>query len=217
MLTPIDIHNKEFKRSFRGYNEDEIDDFLDQVVNDYETLYRENRQLKDRLALSEKELEQYHQLEKNLQDTLVVAQRTAEQVTSAANQESEQIKSNAEFAAENIVNKAQIDAKKSVEDAMHRVQEIAGEYERLVKDKRKFIIKIRSLLEGELALLEEEEKHFPDEVFEKIEEPAEEAEPKPAKDYLNWDVPDTEDAQETNAQDEETPVAENTETNNTQE
>ena len=42
MLTPLDIHNKEFKRSFRGYNEDEIDDFLDQVVNDYEKLFREN-------------------------------------------------------------------------------------------------------------------------------------------------------------------------------
>ena len=36
----MDIHNKEFKRSFRGYNEDEIDEFLDQVVNDYERLYR---------------------------------------------------------------------------------------------------------------------------------------------------------------------------------
>ena len=44
MLTPVDIHNKEFGRSFRGYNEDEIDDFLDQVVNDYEKLYREIRQ-----------------------------------------------------------------------------------------------------------------------------------------------------------------------------
>ena len=46
MLTPLDIHNKEFKRSFRGYNEDEIDDFLDQVVNDYEKLFRENDNLK---------------------------------------------------------------------------------------------------------------------------------------------------------------------------
>lgn len=211
MLTPIDIHNKEFKRSFRGYNEDEIDDFLDQVVNDYETLYRENRQLKDRLALSEKELEQYHQLEKNLQDTLVVAQRTAEQVTSAANQESEQIKSNAEFAAENIVNKAQIDARKSIEDAMKKVQEIAGEYERLVKDKRKFIIKIRSLMEGELALLEEEEKHFPDNFFEKTEEPAEAVEP--SKDYLNWDVETSETALEESARETE----EDTETNNNQE
>ena len=47
MLTPIDIHNKEFKRSFRGYNEDEIDDFLDQVVNDYEKLFRDNERLKE--------------------------------------------------------------------------------------------------------------------------------------------------------------------------
>ena len=210
MLTPIDIHNKEFKRSFRGYNEDEIDDFLDQVVNDYEMLYRENRQLKDRLALSEKELDQYHQLEKNLQDTLVVAQRTAEQVTTAANQESEQIRSNAEFAAENIVNKAQIDARKSVEDAMHKVQDIAGEYERLVKDKRKFIVKIRSLLEGELALLEEEEKHFPDHFFETKEETAEAVEN--GKDYLNWDLSDSEESKE-----EKTQEAENTDTDNIQE
>ena len=49
MLTPVDIHNKEFKRSFRGYNEEEIDDFLDQVTNDYEMLYRENNQLKKEL------------------------------------------------------------------------------------------------------------------------------------------------------------------------
>ena len=46
MLTPVDIHNQEFKRSFRGYDMEEIDDFLDQVVNDYEKLYRENDQLK---------------------------------------------------------------------------------------------------------------------------------------------------------------------------
>ena len=38
MLTPVDIHNKEFSRSFRGYNQDEIDDFLDEIVNDYEKL-----------------------------------------------------------------------------------------------------------------------------------------------------------------------------------
>ena len=52
MLTPLDIHNKDFKRSFRGYDEDEIDDFLDQVVNDYEKLYRDNDKLKKELALA---------------------------------------------------------------------------------------------------------------------------------------------------------------------
>ena len=62
MLTPVDIHNKEFSRSFRGYNQDEIDDFLDEIVNDYEKLYRENNQLKKELELDEKQIAQYHQL-----------------------------------------------------------------------------------------------------------------------------------------------------------
>ena len=55
----MDIHNKEFKRSFRGYNEDEIDEFLDQVVNDYEKLYRENDKLKEEVKRNKKDIEQY--------------------------------------------------------------------------------------------------------------------------------------------------------------
>lgn len=55
MLTAMDIHNREFKRSFRGYNEDEIDDFLDQVVNDYEKLSRDNEKLKEDRERSKKD------------------------------------------------------------------------------------------------------------------------------------------------------------------
>ena len=62
MLTPMDIHNKDFKRSFRGYNEEEIDDFLDKVVNDYEKLFRENDRLKEELARAKKDNEQYQHL-----------------------------------------------------------------------------------------------------------------------------------------------------------
>ena len=70
-LTPLDIHNKEFKRSFRGYNEDEIDDFLDQVVNDYEKLFRENDNLKEELSRMKKDNAQYQKLENNLKETLL--------------------------------------------------------------------------------------------------------------------------------------------------
>ena len=73
----MDIHNKEFKRSFRGYNEDEIDEFLDQVVNDYERLYRENDQLKKDLELSKKANADYVNREQTIKDTLVMAQKTA--------------------------------------------------------------------------------------------------------------------------------------------
>ena len=158
MLTPVDIHNKEFGRSFRGYNEDEIDDFLDQVVNDYEKLYRENGQLKDELALKEKDLAQYHQLEKNLQDTLLVAQRTAEEVTRAAKTQAEELRANARQACDNMRAQAEMDAQKRTDEASHQVREIVAEYDRLVREKRQFITKVRSLMQSELALLTEEER-----------------------------------------------------------
>lgn len=102
MLTPIDIHNKEFKKSFRGYNEDEIDTFLDQVVNDYEVLYRENGQLKEELELSRKTIEDYQKLEKNLQGTLLMAQKTAEEVTSHARESAAELKGNTERECKNL-------------------------------------------------------------------------------------------------------------------
>ena len=64
MLTPLDIHNHEFKKSFRGYDEGEVDDFLDRIVSDYEKVLRENEKLKERTNLNEKELSHYKSLEK---------------------------------------------------------------------------------------------------------------------------------------------------------
>ena len=77
MLTPMDIHDHQFKKSFRGYNENEVDDFLDRVVDDFEKLLRENERLKNQVYANDKELEHYRKLEKTLNDTLMVAQRTA--------------------------------------------------------------------------------------------------------------------------------------------
>ena len=48
-ITPVEITNKEFKRTMRGYSTDEVDEFLDEVVEDFEALYRENASLKDKL------------------------------------------------------------------------------------------------------------------------------------------------------------------------
>ena len=48
-LTPLDIHNKEFSKGFRGYDEDEVNEFLDQVIKDYEMVIREKKELEERL------------------------------------------------------------------------------------------------------------------------------------------------------------------------
>lgn len=108
MLTPLDIHNKEFKRSFRGYNEDEIDDFLDQVVNDYEKLFRENDNLKEELARMKKDNAQYQKLENNLKETLLIAQKTANEVTDTAKQHAENLRESTAKECQNMRRDAEI-------------------------------------------------------------------------------------------------------------
>ena len=177
MLTPMDIHNKEFGRGFRGYKETEVDDFLDQVVNDYEKLYRENETLREKVLRSEKDVEQYKKLEKNLQDTLLVAQRTAEEVTSAAKKFSVEVRESAakecqnmklrselecrkrvdeaESAAKKLLEEAERDAKQKLDEAVGKVRVIVAEYDRLVREKNKFLLTVQSTLESELSILKQ--------------------------------------------------------------
>ena len=173
MLTPVDIHNKEFSRSFRGFNQEEVDDFLDQVVNDYEMLYRDNHQMKKEIELCNKQLEQYHQLEKNLQDTLLVAQRTADEVVNTANIRGEEVRQAAKQAGENLKREAELYANKlkqdtereckpRIETAAQQVRAAVAEYERIVRERRQFVAKMRNLMQTELGLLEEAYDIMPD-------------------------------------------------------
>ena len=162
MLTPMDIHNKDFKRSFRGYNEDEIDDFLDKVVNDYEKLFRENDRLKEDLARAQKDNEQYQQLEQNLKDTLLVAQKTSEEVTSNARKNAEETRENTAKECANKLQEAEMKAEKIIEDAKNKAQVIVAEYDRLVREKNTFLRKIKVTLESELAVIDETMNQIPD-------------------------------------------------------
>ena len=93
-LTPMDIHNKEFTRSFRGYDEDEVDQFLDEIVEEFERLYKENIDLKDRLSMLLDQINNYKTMENTLKETLVPP-KTADELTESA-QKSELIIKEAE-------------------------------------------------------------------------------------------------------------------------
>ena len=87
MITPLDIENKKFsKQMMNGYNVEDVDDFLDELVVDYEKNYKELAEANDKIEKLTKDLEQYKNLEKTLQNTLVMAQTTAEEVKIAAKQ-----------------------------------------------------------------------------------------------------------------------------------
>ena len=117
MLTANDIHNKEFKRSFRGYDEDEIDEFLDQVVNDFDLLSRENVSLKADLARAEKTNEEYKQLKDDINNTLLMAQKTAADQMAAAKQAASEQRENTAKECQNMKREAEIAARKTVNDA----------------------------------------------------------------------------------------------------
>jgi len=164
VLTPMDIQNREFKRGFRGYNENEVDEFLDMIVADYERLLRENEKLKERTGNNEKELTHYKGLEQNLQDTLLVAQKTAEDVLNAARKNAKEIRENAANEAQtvhentireaqNIRVQAQLDAKQRVDETIFKLHAIMMEYDKLVREKNSFLWKMRAALESELAVV----------------------------------------------------------------
>lgn len=142
MLTPLDIHNKEFKRSFRGYNEDEIDEFLDKVVKDYEQLYRDNLELKENIDRLKSKVEHFQHLENTLHNTLVVAQETAEEV-----------KLNAKKEADLIVKEAKISGQKLIDEATEKVRQRIAEYEELEQQSQVYRTKMRTLILTQLELL----------------------------------------------------------------
>ncbi|OLZ09788.1 DivIVA domain-containing protein [Sulfobacillus thermosulfidooxidans] len=143
-LTPLDIVNKEFKHGFRGYNEDDVNEFLDEIVRDYEALIRENDELKENTSGMTERLEQYRKLEATLQNTLVIAQQTAEEVKAAARKEAELIVREAEAKAEEIIRNAEA-----------RVREAENQLSQLRYETEKFRVQIKSLLEAQLRLVTE--------------------------------------------------------------
>ena len=118
MITPMDIENKEFKKGFRGYNEEEVDEFLDIVKEDFENLYRENLDLKEKLKLYQEQVSRYKSIEETLNATLITAQTAAEDTCSAANKK-----------AKIIVEEAELKSKQIIEDCKERIIELQNQYD----------------------------------------------------------------------------------------
>ncbi len=144
-LTPNDIHNKEFHRGFRGYAENEVDEFLDEVVREFEVLLRERQELRLQAEESAQRLSRFQELEEHLQRALVVAQQTADEVRQNAQREAELITREAQQRAEQLMDETRTELKLLERDLLERKRELDV-----------WKARVRSLLESELALLADE-------------------------------------------------------------
>lgn len=148
-LTPMDINNKEFKRVLRGYCPEEVDEFLDQIVEEYEILFKENTALKEKLENSNDKIEHYSKIENTIQNTLLLAQNTAEQAKANAQKEADVIIKSANDTAQRILDKAHND-----------VIQINDEYDRVKQEFTKFRAKFRSFMNFQIDTFDDLEKDF---------------------------------------------------------
>ncbi|SDG95659.1 cell division initiation protein [Alteribacillus persepolensis] len=141
-LTPLDIHNKEFTRGFRGYDEDEVNEFLDQVIKDYENVIREKNELFGKVDELEERLEHFSNIEETLNKSILVAQESAEEVRQNAKKEAQLIIKEAEKNADRIIN-----------DALNKSRKIELEIEELKKQASVYRMRFKMLIEAQLEML----------------------------------------------------------------
>ncbi|KKB39271.1 DivIVA domain-containing protein [Bacillus thermotolerans] len=141
-LTPLDIYNKEFSRGFRGYDEDEVNSFLNQIIKDYELLIREKKELEERLKLQEERLNHFTSIEEALNKSISVAQESGEEV-----------KKNAYKEAQLIVKEAEKNADRIVNESLTKARKVAIEVEDLKKQSKVLRARLKLLMEAQLELL----------------------------------------------------------------
>lgn len=146
VLSPLDIHNKEFTRGFRGYNEDEVNEFLDQIIKDYEITIREKKSLENEVEELNEKLGHFMNIEETLNKSILVAQETAEEVKANARKESKLIIKEAEKNADRIIN-----------EALSKSRKIAMEMEELQRQAKVFRTRLKMLIEAQLDMVNNED------------------------------------------------------------
>lgn len=172
MITPIEIKNKEFRRAFRGYNEEDVDEFLKIVRNDFESLYKENMDLEEKVKLYQEQVSRYKSIEETLNATLITAQSAAEDTCTAANKK-----------AKIIVEEAQLQSKHIIDEANNRILELKKEYDNLVREFKVFRNRFKTLIKDQMDTL--------DELFYDVDETCEV--PFREASYMKEDIDDTVD------------------------
>lgn len=147
--TSMDITNKEFKKSFRGYDMDEVEEFLEKIAEDYEILYKENSCLKEKINALQENIDHYTKMEETIQSTLLLAQNASDQAKRTAQKEAELVVLNANETAQRILDKAHSE-----------VMKINDDFERTKQEFIIFKTKFKTFMQSQLEVFETMEKDY---------------------------------------------------------
>ncbi len=149
MLKPMDIHNKEFKKAVRGYDTEEVDEFLDEIIVDFEKMQRELDLLRNQLSTYSENMTSYKERESALNNALITAQQFADNV-----------KAEAELTAQKVVGDAQEKAKSIVGASEEKLGMMQKNYDLLTGKFQEIKDNLRRYLEGQLEILSHDDFSF---------------------------------------------------------
>lgn len=156
MLSPVDIQNKEFKRSkLGGYNIDDVNDFLDQILKSYQELINENYALKDKMNVLNESVQYYRTMESTIQNVLVLADKTAQDTKAAAYEKADQVKKEAEVRADKITLLAEERVGRIIEQGRQEAFELTERNEEIKRQYIAYRAQFKQLLQAQMELLEQ--------------------------------------------------------------
>jgi cell division initiation protein len=142
-ISPLDIRNQVFKKSLRGFDPDEVRQFLDAVADRMEQLLKAMEGREREVAVLREKTEAFTQMEQTLRDTLLTAQRIGADA-----------RANAEQGAHNIVKEAEVEARRRIAEASGRVETIGRHHDILKSETVALVAKLRSLTEAQISFLD---------------------------------------------------------------
>lgn len=143
-VKPIDVRRKEFKNGFRGYDANQVDDFLDEVADDFERVFAEAGRMREEIQVLKGRLEQFEELESSIRAALVHAEKAAEDLRRSAARE-----------AEMTVREAREHSHRILADSSGRVERVQGSYEAMRKAKQDFANDFRHLLKSYMSVMDQ--------------------------------------------------------------
>ncbi|HKU81123.1 MAG TPA: DivIVA domain-containing protein [Candidatus Tumulicola sp.] len=142
-ITPIDIQHKSFKKALQGYDRPEVDAFLDEIIETLEDDAQHRAALQAEVADLKERISHFKAMEESLQNTLVLAQRTADETKASAHKEADLIRE-----------KARLEAEREIANYNDAIADVRRDHQRAIEANEKARSELRSLLMSHLALVE---------------------------------------------------------------
>ncbi|HHT7643003.1 TPA: DivIVA domain-containing protein [Streptococcus suis] len=156
-LTALELKDKTFATKFRGYDADEVDDFLDIVTRDYEDLIRKNHDQELELKNLRERLAYFDEMKESLSKSVLLAQDTAEKVKVAAEDQAANIIKQADYDAATLLHEAKDKANEILRNATDNAKQVVIETEELKNQTRIFHQRLKSTVESQLSLVNSSE------------------------------------------------------------